>query len=266
VDTQGRWPDLDTLRRVEGAASGILVEGAFNVNSVSVNAWKALFGSLRHVETPDGYPLPRFASTLGTDHPVTEDVDLGLRVLTEDQVDRLARAMVTEVKKRGPFLSMADFLNRRRVSGELGEKGALQAAIDNSGINEDVLTSLGEDTDPGPSDSEFYRRLTQDDEFDLARLPQNTAMGAPGVVMQQDLVQTFAPFFTVRSDTFVIRSYGESPSGARAWIESIVQRMPEYLDGGEAAWTDPEDLGPVNQLLGRRFHIVSSRWLREEDL
>ena len=43
--------------------------------------------------------------------------------------------MVKEVKKRGPFLNMSDFVNRRLQSGEMGVKGALQAAIDESSIN-----------------------------------------------------------------------------------------------------------------------------------
>ena len=39
------------------------------------------------------------------------------------------RNMVKEVKKRGPFLNMSDFVNRRLQSGEMGVKGALQAPL-----------------------------------------------------------------------------------------------------------------------------------------
>ena len=58
-----------------------------------------------------------------------------LRTLSDSQIKSLARNMVQEVKKRGPFLNMSDFVNRRLQSGEMGVKGALQAAIDESSIN-----------------------------------------------------------------------------------------------------------------------------------
>lgn len=58
-----------------------------------------------------------------------------LRTLSDTQIRSLARNMVKEVKKRGPFLNMSDFVNRRLQSGEMGVKGALQAAIDESSIN-----------------------------------------------------------------------------------------------------------------------------------
>lgn len=43
-----------------------------------------------------------------------------LRTLSDTQIRSLARNMVKEVKKRGPFLNMSDFVNRRLQSGEMG--------------------------------------------------------------------------------------------------------------------------------------------------
>lgn len=67
-----------------------------------------------------------------------------LRTLSDTQIRALADNMVKEVKKRGPFLNMSDFINRRLQSGEMGVKGALQAAIDESSINStfDELTDM----------------------------------------------------------------------------------------------------------------------------
>ena len=62
-----------------------------------------------------------------------------------------------------------------------------------------------------------------------------TAASKPGWVMQSDILSTLAPVTAARSDTFVIRVMGETPSlGAsdstgRAWIELTVQRTPDYV-------------------------------------
>jgi hypothetical protein len=96
---------------------------------------------------------------------------------------------------------------------------------------------------------------------------------------------------TTRSDTFTIRVYGEADmadgNSARRWIEAIAQRVPDYLDNNNVAETsssavrlnhntpkqsnasDPTvttTLTPVNQLLGRRFKIISTRWLTPDEI
>ena len=116
--------------------------------------------------------------------------------------------------------------------------------------------------------------------------------------MQQDILARLGSFLTVRSDTFKIRAYGEirNPvSGvveAKAWCEMVVQRTPEYMDNSEFG-NAPEDvygrekelgyqygleeyntvmndtnggLTKINQALGRRFKIVSFRWLNENEI
>ena len=40
------------------------------------------------------------------------------------------RQLIEQVKRRGPFLSLSDFVNRRLAEDETGRMGALQAAID----------------------------------------------------------------------------------------------------------------------------------------
>ena len=90
-----------------------------------------------------------------------------------------------------------------------------------------------------------------------------------------------APVLFPRSDTLVIRTYGEvvnpatSATEGRAWCEAIVQRVPEYLDRkdddfdptGDFAETAPADLSSdLNKLNGRRFKVVSFRWLTRSDI
>ena len=109
-----------------------------------------------------------------------------------------------------------------------------------------------------------------------------TTIGAPGYLMQQDLVQALSPAMTVRSDTFVIRVYGDarnSKTGAIegiAYAEAVVQRTPEFMDQSDGGLTGGQALGdatPISNLtsktnisLGRRFKIVSFRWLNSNEI
>jgi hypothetical protein len=92
----------------------------------------------------------------------------------------------------------------------------------------------------------------------------NTGAGAPGEVTQGDVLSAIGSFVSVRSDTFRIRGYGDARDAtgkitARAYCEAVVQRIPDYLDPAEAA--DAKPLVGSNLLFGRRFEIVSFRWL-----
>ena len=77
---------------------------------------------------------------------------------------------------------------------------------------------------------------------------------------------------TPRSDTFTIRGYGEARDGANkltasAVCEAVVQRVPEYLDAVDAAETAPGELASnANKTFGRRFQIVSFRWLASNEI
>ncbi len=98
--------------------------------------------------------------------------------------------------------------------------------------------------------------------------------GIPGWVTQADILQVIGPALAARSDTFRIRTYGEALDTegnvtGKAWCEAVVQRMPEYVDPEENA---PVDRGAelsgsaVNQKFGRRFNIVSFRWLSPNEI
>lgn len=291
----GNSPSLADLRDMDLAAAHLLVDGAFNVNSTSVPAWRAVLGSLRFASAPSAsYPVPRIISNLVEQNSKapSENYAEGIRVLSDSQLNDLAESIVREVQLRGPFLSMADFVNRRREAGSRGAKGALQAAIDASGINSAALSALGQTTDlTGPKAGDgnislpsifFYKPVTPS-------VPANTAEGAPGVITQADLLQPLAPILTARSDTFAIRVFGESgttlPSGAyrlegKAYGEAIVQRLPEYFDQTDPALslnnltlgkvagnaTPVENVNGVNQSLGRKYRIVSFRWLDPDEI
>lgn len=120
----------------------------------------------------------------------------------------------------------------------------------------------------------FWRNveiLTPDDNTNRS----HNGFGAAGCLFQGDLLQSLGPRLATRSDTFTIRAYGESTdnSGANAncVIELVVQRTPEYIDNKTQPHERIEDLVKsdaknINSLLGRRFVIISARWLAKSEI
>lgn len=279
----GTSPTATGYQKVAGS---LMVDGGFNVNSVSVNAWKTLLASLHKrpmtiMETtggpkvqPEGkFIVSRFTMPNGPSADATTGkagMDLrwiGYRELTETQIDTLAHAIVRQVKKRGPFRSLGEFINRRlgAESDELTRYGALQAAL------EDQAVDINADYRAKSIDAAFLQQ-------NGVAYPNPTAatgsryQGAPCYVTQADLLGPIAPILNARSDTFVIRAYGEATGrdghpAARAWCEAVVQRVPDYINTTDAPETAAKDLlAPVNKLFGRRLKIAHFRWLAANEI
>jgi Tfp pilus assembly protein PilV len=265
-------------RRIGGM---IMIDGAFNVNSTSVEAWKTVLGALRgqsiaardangveqiqsnESATPviNGAPVGR---TVAENFSVINHADQyqGRRVLSDPEIDELARAIVREVKARGPFLSLADFVNRRvGTDARLAKAGAIQSALDATdvSINRDYNTARAVRVAP-PG--------TQFPDVELGP----AAFGIPGIVKQADILTPIGPYLTVRSDTFVIRAYGEAMASdgrtvlARAWCEAMVERAPDYVDPADNELAEPRALAPANREFGRRFKMTSFRWLNAAEV
>jgi hypothetical protein len=271
--------DSNAFRKV---AAYLLVDGAFNVNSTSVTAWKTMLAAAhqKNVVTlgADGQPtasgaknyvvsrfsMPNAGSDL-TGPAAAKGAWQGYHELTEAQLGELAAACVRQVKARGPFRSLAEFINRRLgpESDERTQYGALQAALE----------------DPGVSINAQYRSpLITADQLALTTYQNKSAalgstyQGSPPCVAQADLLNTLGPVLSVRSDTFLVRAYGRCRDAtgkvlATAWCEAVVQRHPGYMDPTDAAETAPADLSvPVNKTFGRRFNLISFRWLSANEL
>ncbi len=95
--------------------------------------------------------------------------------------------------------------------------------------------------------------------------------GIPGWLTQADVLQVIGPSITAKSDTFRIRAYGEAldASGkttAKAWCEAIVQRTPSYLDPANVPTARGAELSDLNKTYGRKYQIVSFRWLSPQEI
>jgi Arc/MetJ-type ribon-helix-helix transcriptional regulator len=329
--TAGSELDSATL-----AASHLWIEGAFNVNSTNKDAWKALLASNRSLKHPsetteqESVMFPRSLSQPGeavTPKPTgtRDDSFSGFRRLNDQQLDALAEEITRQVRLRGPFVSLSHFINRsvvelRNDTDGLGRSGALQSAIDLSGLNmspsrtdsgfsglvprADQVTLLADGNSPracmygergsvfpneeqepvwGPRSKDLNpgsiasiladRPMLTDARFRSEQGFRST--GIPGWLTQADVLQVIGPILSVRSDTFRIRSYGEALDSqgrpvARAWCEAIVQRTPDYLDPTNPRTARPlaapAVLTPVNSRFGRRFEIVSFRWLSPHEV
>lgn len=261
--------DSQMLDEISGPAGCVkapghmLLDGPFNINSTSVEAWKAILASQREqsidwisptlanqTSQPSSQtPFPRNLLPSGAE----EDIWSGFRVLTDAQIQALAENIVEQVQQRGPFLSVADFVNRRaeRSSNGADLKGALQMAIDSAAINRDSRVERFDTT-------AFLHGQNIPDAF--------TGVGLPGWLTQADVLNGLGAYITARSDTFIIRAMGEARAAdgtlrARVLCEAVVQRVPTYVDPSQPPHTRQEQLNPTNAQFGRRFKIISFRYL-----
>ena len=331
------------------AAESLAIDGAFNVNSTSKDAWFAFLSGLNGMKylnstlqgsTADsvttGVPFPRSLRQVPDSTNVTDlNFDpawTGYRRLTVGQLNIMATNMVDQVRMRGPFLSLAQFVNRSlndadRDKGtdpqDAAVSGALQYVIDPPSVTDNlatrkaylqqdygnnpinVLTAQGHTLTTsmtGLLDKQLMypglrQTMNSQDAFPDYSKPAafrelgDRSTGIPGWLTQADILQVLGPVMAARSDTFVVRAYGEvldqndgSAATAnpvnpvilgRAWCEAVVQRFPDYVDpvtnqpsdsvaGSYANGGHP--MAPVNLSFGRKFRVVSFRWLSPSDI
>lgn len=332
----------------KNSAAYIGIDGAFNVNSTSYEAWRAVLGGMlgtkkttiteeeinsgeQNINDPSNLAMPNPGSINPITIPSEDDTSSGRyltykdmmvgRIITEPEIDQLAREVVAEVKRRAPFFSLADFVNRRLYNyGDIKDTdmnyqslmGTLAAAIhratqdkerpsyffndqsldinmakastpESTNINDtdeneshsqttSVVTALNNNVSGGKSkdlgecvkqNSEQYREAAMGAPIDGDIWAWRIA-GSRGLLNQADLLSMLGPVITVRGDTFTIRAYGECKNrmtGAvsKAYCEAVVQRSSEPVKPND-------DLTAPQSPFGRRFNIVSFRWLTPAEL
>lgn len=230
------------------AASFLLIRGSFNVNSTSAEAWKTVLAGVSLPEWTYGSAAStsllnahfRFAHTAGhfaaDPYSAPSASDAYLR-----GVRMLAPGQVDVMAE-----SMVRSLSRRGAPfGSLAEfinSGFLERAIADAGIN--------------------------------AGLPAALAR-SPAWLTQADVLGSIAPFIVPRSDTFLLRCYGDvqNPTTgaieARAWCEAIVQRVPSLTAPAAGVTGEPDDVleaDPAKYPRGRKFIVIRFRWLGPADI
>jgi len=291
-----------------------LIKGAFNVNSTSVKAWRAFLQGNKDLalesvqgttDSETGTPFPLASTTSAEIHPKdpvngVQDVELWEEFsrLTDAQIyddnglnptlpdtpndpsddTGLAVEIVNQVKARGPFMSLSDFVNRRVGNDSRSYQGAIQEAIEQAGTNGNQTTGIRDNTSETIPNYHLHTYL-----FPFAAAPyaagRNNATGVPLEVNQANILLPLAPRLSARSDTFRIRAYGEVRDAddkiiAQATCEAVVQRLPEYVDPdtdptNNDPWDDDSEtptLNTINQTYGRRFEIQSFRWLDQSEV
>ncbi|MBK1789776.1 type II secretion system protein [Persicirhabdus sediminis] len=289
------------------AYTGLL--GAFNVNSTSVEAWKAMLAGYRgqsldinpngKVKTHDNdtdSALPRTLlpnkAGISDPEPFDEDTWLAFAKLSDDDIQELAEAIVTELKERMeenaqrftaakgsskvPFLSLADFVNRMPDSSEpeYQTSGLLQGAIHKAKINETLETDSASRTTNAfttaavtPNARDYEVELPED-------FPALDAASSPSYILQSDILQAIGSSISARSDTFKIRAYGDSLDSkgnivAEAWCEAVVQRTPVPVTPvgttGIAKWT-PDTSNSTLPNYGRKMKVVAFKWLNKNEI
>ena len=271
------------------------VRAPFNINSVRPRAWAALLRGLGtgtgdlameatihaadtgevngRVAVELNRPMARFPQSAGETWEISPNADnfqsilrtyrRGARSLTNPQVEGIAELLAESISERiaevGPYRSLSDFLapDFSRFQGR--------------NVIEHAIATYDQNTAEAD-------RINWDQYFPAAPVPIDVA--APSFLTSADFMTPLAPQLTARSDTFVIRAYGESvpvtardaypasePLG-RAWVEALVQRFPEGVDAADYVQSDPADWrNPIsNEKLGRHFRVIALRWLRDEDL
>lgn len=268
--------DEDAVADFHRAASALLVDGAFNVNSTRVEAWKTLLASTRACGYggEDKVPFPRVLDApegAWTDEAssTSEKTWAGYRELSSDEIDRLARAIVDEVKLRGPFLSLSDFVNRRLSEDETGRMGALEAAIRKAGLNSSLAAEYPLDNKTSLPDYKHPDNISDATRLEQTLKPESKAWGAPAWLTQGDLLQVLGPALSARSDSFVVRAYGDAVDAkgavtARAWCEAVIQRMPDPIHPDDSG-INSRNAGDEKDF-GRRLVIASFRWLSSEEI
>ena len=256
------------------AAKYMTIDGVFNVNSTSVDAWHALFsgirqrqlvfrgngGALHTVQIPSDkrIAISRFdTETSGTEMTSPEfgvaaegggRAWCGLRFLSDAQLRKLAEECVKQVKLRGPFLNFSEFINRRLSNDDLGLMGAIQSAID----YDDASPESGSINFAFKNRPDYMIRSNDvgPTNFQTPRAMEGSRFsGIPGYVIQSDLLKPLSNSLSVRDDTFCIRAYGEALDAnghvtARAWCEAVVQRLPEYCDSTNESHIPARELLP----------------------
>lgn len=257
------------------SARSLMLDGGFNINSLSVRAWEIMLSGINlpidparpsdtgweaidRVRRPLDRAFMRFPYSITNRGDFKTEDELRLlsganlkeqaflpqiRSLRPEEVRTLAERVVKATKTRGrPWRSVREFV----------DAGVLAGLLDPDGKDGDPSLKL----EPVKSINEPFKDVKY----------------SPIYLTQQDVLTTIAPFLNVRSDTFLIRAYGDHRNPltgrvkARVMCEAVVQRIPTPYAQEVPLGEDDRIrlLHPAQHPFGRKFNLVSFRWLTPE--
>ena len=283
---------LADLRDKTNSARYQLIRGAFNINSTSIAAWKAILGSPRQTwdfataspatsattttklnnvffRTPAGAKeinwafgsfnlpaVPTSAELVGSSN-WSRSTAVG-RQLSDNEITSLATRIVTLLKTRGrPFVSLSELIGGTYILSGAGQGGPPKLKA--QGFWEYAINSAPSDINGGNGLNGDY-------------MTPGAGSYTSECVTQGDILAKVAPFIAARSDTFIIRTYGDvqNPVTAkiegRVWCEATVQRVPDLVSDATAPVATVVAPPAASNPFGRRFKIISFRWLSPNDL
>ena len=213
------------------------------------------------------------------------------------------------IKNRGaevplPFIGLAQFVNRFNCGSfqnDIAWQGCLQNAILRADVGGANLSNRSSPLTAAPAFNSAHasananlpggtpyvsspsNAMATDPRVSPFTNRNHALRAAPTSLTQADILAAVGSSLATRSDTFVIRCFGDAADPlnpaktvASCWIEAIVQRIPEFCDASQPPETEvssPTDgqlhnplLNKVNKALGRRFVILSLRILGPNDL
>lgn len=256
--------DADNLQLREPEAAGeLLVKGSFNVNSLSSRAWAALISRTLIDWQYDG---PANAIDL-------ENAFLNLSNSTDAAIESygsiLEDSQLTDFDSSNPSASanaarLALRYPLRRLDNDVVFDPT--TAEDDSLVEFllDEMRDFFDDNGPFNSVSDFVNSGVLQRAIDRSQINGAVPFFSPAYITQASILEPIAPFLTVQSDTFVVRSIGELENPTTGQIlgqvicEAVVQRLPERVDQDDARTM--EEATSNNNRFGRRFVIKNITW------
>ena len=245
------------------AASYLLVKGSFNVNSLSGPAWAAMLGRTIHDWEYDRTADPTDLANgfLNLSHSTDDAIRVSDGLLSDSSLTTLDPDDLNGPVEAG---RLAMRYPLRQLTGE---------QIFNPTTEEDdslvdfLLTELEThfaSNPPFKSLAEFANSGILDRAIRLSNINGSIADFSPAYITQCKVLEALAPFLTVRSDTFVVRSVGSmvdpvtGQRGNQIICEAAIQRIPDRVDGNASLLS--EDAVSSGNSFGRRFKIVDMNW------
>ena len=264
--------DADPARmRNTDAAEDMLVKGSFNVNSLAPRAWAAMLsrtlldwewnGSSNTEDLKNAF-LNLTHSTDGAIAAIggpSEESDL----TAIDPDDLSSSEDIGRLAMRHPLRRLTDdsIYNPLTDDNDLSNTDTADSLVE---FIIDELETYFDTNPPFASVSEFVESGV------LARAIRRSGINgaipsfAPAYISQAVLLEPIAPFLTVRSDTFIVRSIGQKINPATGLAtsevvcEAVVQRLPDRVDGD--ATRRMENAVSNNNPFGRQFVIKAITW------